>query len=132
MSSVDAILRDAAERQRAGAYDAALALYDRVIALQPDHVAALHASGVALIASGRAADGEARLARAAARAPDRAVLANDHAAALRLLGRLDEARDGFRRATALDPAYGEGWHNLGLVELARGHTAEARDALQRA
>jgi predicted Zn-dependent protease len=47
--------------------------------------------------------------------------ANGHLA----LGELDEATALYRRCVALDPAFFDGWHALGMALLKSGHTKEA-------
>lgn len=47
--------------------------------------------------------------------------ANGHLA----LGELEEAIALYRRCVALDPAFFDGWHALGMALLKTGHTKEA-------
>ena len=132
MNTIETRFAEARRRHASGDLQGALSLYQQVLQEAPRHVGALHGAGVALLASGRSEAAAAHLEHARTDAPADAVLLNDLAVAYRLLGRLDAARDGFAAAGRARADYGEAWHNLGLVELARGDAVAARAALEKA
>ncbi len=49
--------------------------------------------------------------------------------AMKEQGKLDECLDAFRRATELDPQFGDAWHEMGMTWWVKGNADAAEDAL---
>jgi tetratricopeptide (TPR) repeat protein len=64
--------------------------------------------------------------------PDYPVAAYNQGNTLARAGRFDDAAAAYRHALALDAKFVRAWHNLALVERARGNTAGWVDALESA
>ncbi len=109
----------------------ASALYLRSIALRPSFASAHQWQGTALMSSGDLAGGLAALERASKLDPRSLVVAQNHAYALRALGRDDDARARCMTALQLDPSFGACWEDVGLAALQVGDFEAARSALQK-
>jgi Flp pilus assembly protein TadD len=66
------------------------------------------------------------------RQPDHIQCLFGKANALALLGRLDEAKAGYRKALLVQPTFPEAHRNLGILELQRGELAAAETSLRAA
>jgi tetratricopeptide (TPR) repeat protein len=84
-----------------------------------------------LATSGDLASGLASLERASALDPRSLVVAENHAFALRALGRDDEAKVRCMRALEIDPAYVGCLEDVALIDLQSGNLEAARSMLER-
>ena len=109
----------------AGAHERARALADRMVGRDSDVVTALHVRGLVDLAAGRADPAAVDLAEAAGLAPGDAEVRSNLAAALRRLGRLEEAEAAARAALALRPESAAAANNLGNILRDRGHWEES-------
>lgn len=100
--------------------------------IPPASAAAVLSRAMVLLAAGPSDEALALLADATSRFPDDAALANRHADALHLGGRLGEAAAEYRRALRLDEGAAEAWYGLGSAELTRAAYGEAVRCLTRA
>lgn len=108
---------------QAGRLDQAEDGYRRWLAIHPDHPEALHLLGVIRHQRGDHAGAETIIDRAIALRDDQYKYHYNRAAALQVLGRLDEAVAGYRRAAALAPgvaavglALAQGLHRLNRLD----------------
>jgi len=92
----------------------------------PELTSTWHNLGKARLCLNRPAAALEALDRVVAARPEDAEARYDHATALKHLGRLEEAREGYRAAVALDPTHFQGRANLGWLLL---HTGDPEGAL---
>ncbi|HSE13178.1 MAG TPA: hypothetical protein VLB69_11140, partial [Rudaea sp.] len=107
------------------------ALLGRAIELRPSFATAYQWRGTVLLTSGDLAGGLASLERASALDPRSLVVAENHAFALRALGRDAEAKARCMRALEIDPAYVGCLEDVALVDLQSGNLEAARSILER-
>ncbi|MBU6249191.1 MAG: tetratricopeptide repeat protein [Xanthomonadaceae bacterium] len=124
----------AAQRSlRDGDFTEAIRSAEAVATQAPLALDAWHLWAVALAQAGRheeACHGPFR--QALELAPDNVYVLANFATALRHIGRLDEAVGLWRRAGAINPAFGQIWLDLGMTELDRSRFHEAGEAFQQA
>jgi predicted O-linked N-acetylglucosamine transferase (SPINDLY family) len=116
---------------RSGDLEAAVAGYERALALDAQHAAALHMLGVARLQQGQASDAVELIVRSLGIAEDAAAYSN-LTSALTRLGRLDEAIEAGRRATAVNPDSADAWGNLGTAYARGKRDRDAATAFERA
>jgi tetratricopeptide (TPR) repeat protein len=117
-------------------YDRDLALaareLDRALELSPGHATAHHWRGEASLYGGRPAEAVGFLRRAIELDPLATAAHAQLALAYETLGQLEEAERGYRRAHAISPGYSWPAGALVRIDLARGRTANALAAAERA
>ncbi len=111
MPDVKSMLASAVARHRAGEA-AAGDLYRTILSAEPSHGDVLHLLGVTVLQAGALEVAEGWLRRALAVDGTQAYYRNSLGEALRALGRPDEAREQYRLALTLSPAYPEALANL--------------------
>jgi len=107
------------------------ALLNRSIELRPSFATAYQWRGMLLMSSGDFGGGLASLERATALDPRSLIVAENHAFALRVLGRDAEARERCLRALEIDPAWFGCLEDVVLVDLQSRNFGEARVMLER-
>jgi predicted O-linked N-acetylglucosamine transferase (SPINDLY family) len=123
--TIDAAFQDARARHQAGRLDEAEQLYRAILSACPTHAEALHLLGLIEVERGAPQAGAELIRRAMALAPGAAIHHNSLAAALRALGRREEAVREYRAAVALRPRSGELLCNLATALAELGHAEEA-------
>ncbi len=113
--SIQQAIHQAFARHQAGELGAAESMYRQILQVDSANVDALHLLGVLLHTRGDATQACELIARAIAINPAVAEFYNNHARALRELGKLDEARDALGKALSLRPEFPEALNNLGGV-----------------
>ena len=116
----------------AGASARSLALAERMLSRDSDVATALHVRGLLALAEGDVAAAADDLAEASMLTPDDAEVHANHAAALRRLGRLDDAMAAARAALDLDPRSSPAMNNLGNVLRDAGRLSESEAAYRAA
>ncbi len=111
--------------------DTAAALLDRAIALRPSFATAHQWRGNLLMTSGDLAGGLASHETATELDPRALVVSENHAIALRMLGRDADAKARCQRTLAFAPDYGPCLGDVAIAELQLGELAAARSTLQR-
>lgn len=124
---IDAGLRE----HNGGNLAAAVAAYQHALALSPDDPVAHNLLGTALVQMGQTDAGLPHLERAVRRQRDNADLLGNLAQAYFALGRYDDAREAFRKASRLDPRSAQ--FQLGIANSCamQGKLAEAEALLLR-
>ncbi len=122
-------LQLAADLRDMGRLDEAEAAYRHVLVVRPAHVAALLGLGQCARSRGDRAAALGWHARAAAAGPENAWCRLEHAADLRELGRLDEARAVLTAALETTPFDAMASIAMASVEAAAGHAELAREYL---
>ena len=107
------------------------ALLARAIELRPSFATAYQWRGTVLMTSGDLPQGLASIERASALDPRSLVVAENHAFALRTLGRDPEARTLCLQALEIDPAYVGCMEDVAIVALQSGDLEGARSMLER-
>lgn len=115
MSPSDAVLEQAIAAHRAGRLDDAIDGYEAILRDQPDHPDALHYYGMLNFQFGRGIDAVRFIGRSLDLKPDNPHAWNNLGNILVIQDKLPEAREAYRRVTALAPAMAEPWFNLGLI-----------------
>lgn len=117
---------------QAGDLATGIAAYRQALAFSPDDAIAHNLLGTALLQQGSAADALPHLERAARRQRDNAGLLGNLAQGYFALGRFDEARETFRKASRINPR--EPRFQLGIANslAMQGRFEEAEPLLQRA
>ena len=110
----------------------AAALYRKVLKRNPQNADALHLLGVIEIQSKNALAAIDLFDRAIALSPRNAAFFSNRGAALKELGRLDEALASLENALALQPDYAEALNNRGLVLQDLERFGEALASFERA
>lgn len=110
----------------------AAALYRKVLKRNPRNADALHLLGVIEIQSKNALAAIDLFDRAIALSPGNAAFFSNRGAALKELGRLDEALASLENALALQPHYAEALNNRGLVLQDLERLGEALASFERA
>jgi Flp pilus assembly protein TadD len=118
-------LEQALESIKAGDYDVALSSCREVIERHPDDADAVHLAGYLHQLKGEHVDAMRYFEAAAQLAPSNPEIANNHAASLKAMGRLDEAAHYYRQAIALDARFALAHHNLADLLLTQERPAEA-------
>jgi Flp pilus assembly protein TadD len=108
---VKSMLASAVARHRAGEA-AAGDLYRAILSVEPSHSDVLHLLGVTALQAGTAEAAKGWLRRALVVDAAQAYYRNSLGEALRALDRPDEAREQYRLALTLSPAYPEAFANL--------------------
>lgn len=126
-ADVGATLRSAAELQKRGQFDQALALYEKVLAASPDDVAALAGRAGILMDLERFEAALAAYDRLLALRPADVNILNLRGLALESLKRPEEALASYDKALAVAPSAVEAHYNRGniLADLARFEEALA-------
>ncbi|MEM9379757.1 MAG: sulfotransferase [Planctomycetota bacterium] len=109
---VEAALKASYERIQRGQFEKAEQVLRKALTKHPRHPRLSANLIAALENQGRAEDALRVSAVVAEANPDDAQCRNNHGALLKFAGRLDEARDEFRRAVELAPLYASAWRNL--------------------
>jgi tetratricopeptide (TPR) repeat protein len=112
---VDA-LKQALALHQAGQLDKAEAYYRAILARDPLNANALHLIGVIDLARQRYAEALESINEAIRLKPGRAPFHHNRAAALRALGRFDEAEADYRAALAIAPDYAEAYFNYSATK----------------
>lgn len=120
------------EHHRAGRLAEAAASYGKVVQADPSHADALHLLGSIKAQSGDPAEGVRLIGAALALRPDVALMWSNHANALSMLGRGDEAVAGYKRAIELAPDNVAAHYSLCGQLIGDGRAAEALEAMDRA
>ncbi|MBV8191115.1 MAG: glycosyltransferase family protein [Alphaproteobacteria bacterium] len=118
-------LRLAAQAQRAGRLDEAIAGYLKLLAVQPHHAEVHNNLGVALRLAGKLEASLAHHQLALAADPENPALQSNLGNALRAAGRLEEAVRHHFKSITLSPTYAEGFFNLALCLRDLGRLDEA-------
>lgn len=115
-----------------GLFSEALAGYDRALQLGLDAPDLHHNRGISLFNLQRATEALDSIARALACRPcdNAAAICNTQGFVLQRLGRLEEARQSYRQAVALEPRLSMAQLNLGITSLALGHWQEGWEAYE--
>jgi len=117
---------------RAGDQEHALERLAKLSRERPDDDETWRALGYAYKQAGYADSAEAAYRKAIALPPPRAEEHRDFAVLLSGIGRDDDARREFDRATKMNPRDPIAWYNLGNLERRRARLREALDAYRRA
>lgn len=125
-------LEQGLELHRRGDLAGAARVYQALLRLQPEHADALHLWGVALDAMGDSQQGIALMDRALVLNPTLAPIHLNRANALKRLGRLDEALQGYAHALRIKHDYPMAHTNRGTVLEALGRFQEALAAYDQA
>jgi tetratricopeptide (TPR) repeat protein len=128
---LQAILQAALANHHAGKMAQAEQLYRRVLSVAPEHPVALHHLGVLALQHGNAETAVKLIRRSIEIEPTAGAL-NNLGEALRLLGRLPEAIDCYKRAIASDPRQVDAMSNMGLALTAQKQLPEAERILRQA
>jgi len=107
----------------------AIAEANAALAVDAANYDAMHVIALALLNSGRAPEALERADALVAAYPADPFVRNTRGAVLQVLGRMPEAAEAYRSATAIAPDYAEAWMNLGVVLLAGGDEDGAEVAL---
>ena len=99
--------------------------------MRPSFATAYQWRGTLLLSNGDLAGGLASLERASALDPRSRVVAENHAVALRMLGRDADAKTRCMQALAFAPNYGSCLEDVGMAELTLGDFAAARTNFER-
>lgn len=119
-------------REEAGDLAGARAAWRRALEEDPGYSRARSNLGRAQLAAGELEAAEATWREALRRGPRNPIVHVNLASLLSRSGRREEALPLYRRATELAPGLAPAWRGLGQAELALGHLARAREALERA
>ncbi len=114
----------------AGRHAEALPHLDRILAAQPGHPPSLFSKAKGLLALDRAAEALPILERLAAGNDPESLLALGNA--LRVLNRMGEAEDAFRRLTRVAPGFAGGHINLAILLVSSANNEAALAALDEA
>lgn len=125
-------LEQGLELHRRGDLAGAARVYQALLQLQPGHADALHLWGVAVDAMGDSLQGIALMDQALALDPSLAPIHLNRANALKRLGRLDEALQGYANALRIKPDYPMAHTNRGTVLESLGRFDEALAAYDQA
>lgn len=125
MSSLQNKLATAVDYHKSGDLDRAESLYREVVRIDPAHADALHLLGVAAHQRQQHATAVEWIQQAIAVNRTAQSYHCNLGAALRALGRLDEAVDCFREALRLDPGFAGAQYNLGMTRDSQGNRAAA-------
>ncbi|MFM2042447.1 MAG: hypothetical protein RLY86_1023 [Pseudomonadota bacterium] len=125
------LLAKGAALQDEGRLDDAEATFRQILAEKPDHAEGLHALGVLALVRNDPESAVTHLAWSLRHRHANAAAFSNLCAALRQLGRLDQARIAGREAVALDPDFAPGLHNLACVLFDLKEPAAAVDPLRR-
>jgi Tfp pilus assembly protein PilF len=118
-------LAEALEYIKSGDYDVALSSCRAVMERDPADADATHLAGYLHQLKGEHADALRYFEIAAQLAPANAEIANNRAASLKALERLDEAAQSYRHAITLNPRFALAHHNLAELLLQMDRPAEA-------
>lgn len=124
-TAIEAMLRTAIEQHQNGKLTAAEKNYRQVLRLQPQNADALHLLGLARHHQQDHREALSLIGRAIDIAPSVAQFHNSLSAALRGLGREDDAMASLQQAVALEPAYVDARVNLGELLAQSGKRADA-------
>jgi predicted O-linked N-acetylglucosamine transferase (SPINDLY family) len=123
----------AVKLHQAGKVDRAAKAYREILEQQPNHSNALHLLGVTELQLGHFAEAVDLISRAIAAQPNTGVYHVNLAAALRAVGRIDDAIEHAERAIVLDPALvAQGYHVAALAFADGGQPQEAFDCWHKA
>lgn len=127
-----ALLQRALGFQKAGQIDVAIQHYRKILESEPNSPDALHLCGVALGGVAEVKEAESMLHKALKVHPQKYFVHNNLGSLLKKNGRLDEAREQFKKAIDLSPGYSDALLNFGNVCLDLGDRDAAWPALQQA
>jgi tetratricopeptide (TPR) repeat protein len=114
------------EHERAGRDALALADLKRAHSLDPDDMQALNALGLAYARNNQFEDARAAFSQVVARLPEFAPAHFNMGWASEEIGELDDARESWKQAHAIDPANPEPLARLALLEARLGANGEAK------
>lgn len=129
-SSASQLLQAGLSVHRLGRLEEADRLYHESLAVEPRNPDAHQLLGLLALAQDQWVGARGHFARAVELVPKSAAYRSNYGHALRLLGELGRAESELRQAVAIDPSFGDGWVNLGLVLLDGDRIDEAIVALQ--
>jgi tetratricopeptide (TPR) repeat protein len=113
------VLRIASEYERAGRFDDAKHLLDHVLAVDPNEPNALHLAGMVAFRCGDPEGALELMQRSLTHGIDTPLYLRNICEIYRVLGRLDEALEAGRRATALAPADPQCLQNQAIIHCHR-------------
>ncbi len=128
MSSAPQLLEQGLTLHRRGDLAGAQLAYERVLAVDPGHADALHLMGLLAHQAGRSDLAAKLIARALERRPDVPIYYYNLGAALRALGRPDEARACYEQAARLQPGLAGVWDALVEIFFDTGEAEAAQRA----
>lgn len=117
--------------QMLGRIDDEILTYQQALLVMPNSTAVLRILGGTLSERKRFADSIPIFERLASLIPDDAFVANSLGWSYFRIDQLERADREFRRATAINPAFGQALHNLGAVSNRRGRHDDAIEAYSR-
>jgi tetratricopeptide (TPR) repeat protein len=126
------VLRIANEYERAGRFDDAQLLLDHVLAVDPNEPNALHLAGMVAFRRGEPEAALELMQRSLTHGIDTPLYLRNICEIYRVLGRLDEALEAGRRATALAPADPQCLQNLAIIHCHRLELDAALDCANEA
>jgi Tfp pilus assembly protein PilF len=129
---VPEVLRIANEYERGGRLADAQLLLDRILAVAPNHGDALHLAGIIASRQGEPEKSLELMERSLRHGSNTPLYLRNICEVYRTLGRLDEAVEAARRATALAPADPLCLHNQAIIHYHRLELEAALDCAERA
>jgi hypothetical protein len=126
------VLRIASEYERAGRFDDAKHLLDHVLAVDPNEPNALHLAGMVAFRRGDPEGALELMQRSLTHGIDTPLYLRNICEIYRVLGRLDEALEAGRRATALAPADPQCLQNQAIIHCHRLELDAALDCANEA
>lgn len=115
MVDAESLYQQGLRLHQKGDLRAAARVYQQVIAHNPKHPGAWHFLGVIAMTQKDAATALEYLEKAITLEAEKPVFWNNYGAALKLVGRLLDAKKAFEKALSLNSAYADAWANLGQV-----------------